>query len=370
MGGALALIALAALQATSDLPARGTLAGFRALETASTIVYAARPEPAHVLRATYAFPSRSRWAIVAVDGATTVRTLTYVRGATAASVPPGRGESRALEGAEAHAARAQSQLRLALFLWPQSHAWTGAGDERRCEFERGEYFRARLAESTAGTPVEIAWCSSDGREIDSFRAITWRTESARAWPATFELWHDGARVWSERVDSIDTKLRVVESFFVPPDRREVARADPNGAVGLAPRAMDVPGAWTSRTALAEGATLEAALEAEARRRTTAGGELEALLESTRTLEIDERGRPIAIVLRARGTQSPGEGFVFVPEAPAWTARIVNAAGPLEATLARLESALPTDARLRSRWLRLVGSANSAGVLVVTFDAAD
>jgi hypothetical protein len=189
------------------------------------------------------------------------------------------------------------ELRRALMLYPDGFEWKGTGPERRADL--GELGSLFVVDSTASDkrPTELGDAGPDGKTIDSFKAIRWREKDGRTWPAEMELWHAGELVWKETVDSVDVRGRFVDSYFVPPDRRDRTGAEPmQGSI----RELDLPPTCALRVETSKGGTWDGALAELARLRgdwTKQLAEKKLELEPIATIEISGEADPMAIVLR-------------------------------------------------------------------------
>ena len=187
--------------------------------------------------------------------------------------------------------------------------------------------------------------------------ITWDTEAERSSPTTLELWRggvtEGELVWRERVVRMDTRVNMLDHYFLPHDRkgdRTPTGYDP-------PKLVHQPPATLLRLEL-EGGPLawDAALEAHAKARERAAAELEdeeLELRDEIVLELDRSGRARAILLRLKNDPiDPPEGWLRRQRGEAVTQVSLGGGGVGAATLQRLAALLPAGARPRAAWVRL------------------
>jgi hypothetical protein len=286
---------------------RKPLAGLSGFECVSTLVYPAAPDRPHQLKATYSFPDRARWQISAKQGAPGERSLQYRFGEAVYRVPPDSGDSELCAGEDRSQVLLQIELRRALMLYPDGFVWKDDGAERRAVLADLGSLRARAGSD--GRPTEIGDAGPDGKAIDVYKSIRWREIGGRAWPASMELWHGGELVWNETVESVDVAARYVDSYFVPPDRRERSPAEPDRGE---PRNLDIPECCSLRIEIPKGTGWSSALEDLERRRaewTSRLAERKLELEGHATIELSREAEPAAFVLRlASVPETPPPGF--------------------------------------------------------------
>lgn len=340
-------------------PPRAPIAGLRGFESRSRIEYPAQPGRLHDLRAAYVFPERVRWWIAARDGATEQRRLRYQYGQHVLAVEPRQAESVEYRAEDRAALIAAFELRRALFLWPDDRAWTGEDESRKCVLPNGDELRAKLA-GAPPRPVEMEYTAAGQAFHDSFRAITWRADGARAWPATFEVWNGSTLAWREAVDAVDVETRYIDSFFVPPDRRGVAGVAIEGV-----RDLDIPPACVRRVELAPATTWDAARAERARLLAEAQKAGLPALEDWVTLEVGADAAPTAVLLRlARVPDRAPEGYAVLPDrlGTATSVRGLAAVGPQ--VLGRLAARLPPGAAAGRAYVRFDGQRPAGDVVVV------
>ncbi|MCY2961401.1 MAG: hypothetical protein NTY35_14655 [Planctomycetota bacterium] len=313
----------------------------------------------HDLRAAYVFPERVRWWIAARDGATEQRRLRYQYGQHVLAVEPRQAASVEFRAEDRAALLAAFELRRALFLWPDDRTWTGEGDDRKCVLANGDELRAKLA-GTPRRPAELEYIAANREFHDAFRAITWRTDAPRAWPATFEVWNGSTLAWRESVTAVDLETRFVDSYFVPPDRRGVAGVPVDGV-----RDLDIPPACVRRIELPAGTTWDAARAERARLQpTTPKGEA-PVLEDWLTFEVRADGSPVAVVLRlARVPDRAPEGYTLMPDRLGTAISVRGLAAVTPDILKRVAARLPAGATAGKAYVRFDGQKPDGDVVVV------
>lgn len=340
-------------------PARMPIAGLRGFECRSRIEYPAQPGRLHDLRAAYVFPERVRWWIAASDGAIEQRRIRYQYGQHVLAVEPRQAESVEYRAEDRAALLAAFELRRALFLWPDDRAWTGDGATRTSVLANGDVLRAQLAGSPP-RPVEMEYVAASREFHDSFRAITWRTDAPRAWPATFEVWNGSTLAWREAVDAVDVETRFVDSFFVPPDRRGVTGVPVAGV-----RDLDIPPACIRRVELPATTTWDAARAERERLAEAARKDGLPPLEDWVTFEVGPEGTPTAVLLRLARVPDPSpEGWTLLPERVGTATSVRGLAAVTPEVLKRLAARLPSGAAAGKPYVRFDGQRPDGDVVVV------
>ncbi len=347
------------LEALAPPPARAPIGALAGFESRSTIEFETQPGRPHELRAAYVFPGRTRWWISSGAGADAERRLRYRYGRHVFALEPRRTESVEYGAEDRDALLRAFELRQALFTWPGDREWTqedAASTQAVGDLGR---LRAKLAVEEPRRPVELALIAPDGTVAETLRAITWRREGERFWPAAFELWNGETLVWRETVDAVDVETRYIDSFFVPPDRRGV-----QGSATTSTRALDIPPVCLRRVALPANTTWEAAV---ARRRDLYAEWKHAAehpLESWATFELKPDGSPAAVLLRiARAAPRPPDGFTLLPERTG-VATSVRGLAQVDGKVAHLRRSLPAGTRAGAAYVRFAPDAADGDVVVV------
>src|SRR5207249_1671436 len=144
---------------------------------------------------------------------------------------------------------------------------------------------------------ELGAAAPDGKPIDTYKSIRWREMGGRVWPASMELWHAGELVWRETVEKVDVEARFVDSYFVPPDRRDRTASEP---VGGEIRPLDIPESCSLRIEIPKGTSWGAALQDLERRRADCSSRLadsKLELDPRATIELSKAAEPAAFLLR-------------------------------------------------------------------------
>ncbi len=340
-------------------PARAPIAGLRGFESRSRIEYPGQPGRLHDLRAAYVFPARVRWWIAARDGATQQRRMRYQFGEHVLAVEPQQSTSVEYRAEDRAALLAAFEMRRALFLWPDDRAWTSEGETRKSVLANGDILRAKLSGSPP-RPIELAYDAVAHEFHDSFRAITWRVEGTRAWPATFEVWNGTTLAWREAVDAVDVETRFVDSFFVPPDRRGVAGAPMDDV-----RHLDIPPACVRRVELPAGATWDAARAERVRLQKEGAAAGLPALEEFVTFEVRADGSPAAVLLRlAANPERVPEGFAALPDRVGVARSVRGLSAVTPDVLKALSARLPAGATAGRAYVRFDGQRAEPDVVVV------
>jgi hypothetical protein len=340
------------------LPRRpiGALHGF---ESRSALRYAAAPDVERTFEAFYVFPDRARWEFELADGS---QRRVFRLGPDAffaadrASQPLGEPQHVRLVG--------EMELRRATMLWPDGFAWRpveggDAGGQDR-EVDLCEPGRLRAVAGEGGRPVQVQLLGPDGTELEAYRAIRWQEVAGRTWPQSMELWHAGARLWTETVEHV-APARYVDAFFVPPDRR------PQAGGGQVPEGVQsLPASTVLRVPL-ERSGWDEAIAAERRLRGEWTGKLSGHELAPRpAFELDPEGRPVAVLLRVESLlEPPPAGWRRLPgrEGLSLFLRLADLdAGHLE----RLRAGLPEASRALAAYA-LVDTEKRLAQLVLPFE---
>lgn len=352
---------------TSAPGPRKAIAGIRGFESVSTLVFAARPNSPHTLRATYVFPDRVRWWIGVGEDKTLERQMRYRFGTEFRAIDPKAAKSHVLEGDARGETMAQMEMRRALMLWPAGFEWKSEKDASSVSL--GALGRLVTVNDNA-RPTKLTWFDAQDRIVDEFRAIEWRVEAKKSWPTKFELWHEGNLVWRETIEAVDVDTRFIDSYFVPADRRE-------GAGGQALEigrvtSMDLPEHRRRRVPLELGTTWDGAREkyatlcAELRPTLAAQG---IALDDKATFEVNAELAPTAVLLRLAAS-SKALGSEFDKDWPVWHERpglvtfVIGLADAKASRLKALRDALPADASGGVPYMRFDPAKPGEHVLIV------
>lgn len=323
-----------------ELPPLTRVAGSWAVHARTRVVFRDLPERPHTLEVDLAFPGRGRWMLAAEDEGEDRRVLAYLCGAQAWTVPVASSESVPLQGTRLRETALTLELRRALLVWPQGHAWEGDGEARVARLGDLGTLHARLAPG-ATRPHSLSARLPDGTPWESLEGIEWGEEDGA--PRAWSLHLGSEPVWTETVERLDRSRRYRSSFFVPPDRR--APRAPQGVVlerlRLPPRAewlRPVEDWPTAEAVEAERAAAHASLGPD------------RSLQEGHGILLDARGLPQALLLESDGGV-PGPGWAGQPATQASATRLPDASpAAVRAGLGQLPP--PPDGATRVvLWLR-------------------
>ena len=293
----------------SPLPgpaAREKIAGIAGFVAESRVVMPQRPDWPHRFDSYYAFPDRVRWWLSPEGSlAPGARRLVYRYGEQAHLLDAGQADSEELLGAERFDLFLRMELRRALFLWPDGFDWTTS--ERSAQADLGPTGRLVVTLDEQGRPTSLSSLDREDRPVETLHTITWREQDGRQWPATLRLRGDQGEVWTEEILSVRTSPRYLDSFFLPPDRREFKGDERVDDVLL--QGVDLPARVERRFELSERGEWRQVIEGCA---PLVEAALESLgsdgpgIESAYYFELDDEARPLALILRlAAGELEPG-----------------------------------------------------------------
>lgn len=352
-------------------------APLKSVEVLSTLRYAAAPDPPHRLRATYVFPDRVRWWLGVGDESSLERQMRFRHGESLYSIEPSTGVSRGIPPAERDAVLGPIEMRRALLAWPEGFEWK-TGGEKALQCDLGSLGLLRVdAAKTDTRPTRLSWLATDGTIIDEFRGIEWHEQAGRKWPAKLELWHAGRLVWTETVESVDTATRYIDSYFLPPDRREGAQPGVPKQVGGV-QTIDVPEVCTRRFPLPPGSNWEFARTEFARVRDEqakllSGTGLE--LDASATVEVDETVSPQCFFLRLKRVPSPrpsalpAEWKINAPR-PVLAMPVTSFTGLEPKVLVEIRKSLPKDVGPGIPYVRFDPAKSSQILLLQPFSTRD
>jgi hypothetical protein len=346
------------------------IAGLAGFQSTSTIVYDAAPDRPHVLETTYVFPDRARWYLTLRDADASVRHLEYRCGEVYFEIGESSRESTLVTRGRTDANAwddpwldkcAATELRRALFLWPDGFDWREGKGVRTAQTAYG--FKLEADSLQDGRPSLMQAIGSTGDSANdsvlaSYNRIEWQELRGRWWPKSMELSHGSSAVWTETVDSVETSVHFLDEFFVPPDRRLAA----SGAVRA-----DSPAALTRRVALPANTDWPTARERASKLATDELAKLVAAgwqSDAGTWFELGDDGRPSACLLRLRPSSRPApEGFELVAETTAMCATVAGVDGDLAAAIASLRAALPAGTTSARPMLRMTASGERTQVIL-------
>ncbi|MCC7014731.1 MAG: hypothetical protein IT454_19370 [Planctomycetes bacterium] len=350
---------------TTLLPPRAPIAGLAGFQSSSSIEFAAEPTKPHALEATYVFPERARWQLAPRDAAPGERHVVFRCAGAFFELAAGESASRLVSDAGPtdenwRRSLAGVELRRALFLWPDGFAWTGQGATRSAPLDSGEELEVEL--DADGRPSAIfVRGARDVRE--TYREIRWREQRERWWPSTMELVVERQLVWRERVESLETQVRVLDLYFLPADRRAAAAQSTASAVAHA----DVPACYWRREVLPDGTDWDAVTTRwrDAIRPYAQPAADAWKLAGGACVELDDSGAPRALLLCfSEGRGTPPEGLLKVREHTALTSALQRPSNGLGACRKQLAAAIPATASAGVAYARFVGEPSLAGPVQV------
>ncbi|HEX6882899.1 MAG TPA: hypothetical protein VF530_05930 [Planctomycetota bacterium] len=351
------LLALPALQAPTphgpEPGPRAAQAGLAGFQTVSRIDFGAT---SNRLTAAYSFPDRARWHFESYAArARSEHQYFYRLGETVRGFD---GQpSRELPAAERDAVLRQMELRRAVLFWPDGFEWQASGEQERraplfldsCCHEGA--LGTLVAELEQGRPRRVEVHDSLGAAQEALEIRSWQELGGRTWPLTLVM--SGPQgTFTETVESIETRLHLLEVSFVPPDRRPVP------AAGSGPRilARDVIAMTYAAHDLPEGTSWDEALRLAAERHERAGVEAERLglvLDPVPMFELGPDARPVRLLLRLDAPRTPPPaGHVTLPERPGLFLLLDGPAALQAQVLQHLLEAVPAGARPETPYARI------------------
>ncbi len=347
-----------------SLPPRRAVAGIAGFQSSSRIIFEREPDRPHTLAATFLFPQRARLCLSLEQDKRLERVILYRAGARGFSIDQSVATSKEIVGEELKRLFLQTELRRALFLWPDGFAWSGEGRVRSADL--GAQGRFVLQLGPDGRPLSMASFDAAGNRAELLDAIAWKQKGARFFPSHFTLNVGGESIWSEEVLEFETALDYVDSFFLPPDRRAEDVFAGTAPAAPAIEAIDLPAMWELRVALTNenAASLAGARTAAQAARTNWHERAVAVLDQT-ILELDRQGLVTAFLLYSpdNGT-APAEGWKLRPERPAWSMALSSFGALDKAAIESMTARLPAADRLAEFELHLVEKGNGAETAVL------
>lgn len=288
-----------------DLLPRRPIDGLHGIETHSVLRYVAAPDEPRAFEAVYVFPDRARWEFELATGDSrrvyrAGRDVFYSQS----------GPSQPLEDAQRDMLVGEIELRRALLVWPHGFEWKELESGER-EADLGIFGRLRATvDAETGLPTRLALHTPDGRKRESYRALEWRKDKGRRWPAALEFWHGDSHLWDETIERA-SPARYVDSFFTPADRRGTDVEDGEAAQGVQPLQ-----AFTGyRVELPKKTSWDDALKRADEERARWAAKLpDAKIAERPTLALGADGRPSAIWIRIEPPLRPApDGWTQLPE---------------------------------------------------------
>ncbi len=339
-------------------PPRRAIAGIAGFQSSSRVVFAAEPKKTHTLSATYLFPERVRIRLALAQEKSIDRVLLYRFGDQGFFIDEGVAKSREVVGNELLELRLETELRRALFLWPDGFPWSNEGGARSAELEDGGKLVAQLGSD--GRPTSMQYFDPRAAPAETLQAIAWKKFGARQFPSHFELSAGGKLISTEEVLEVETALNYVDTFFLPPDRRRQDMPSSQGARSAPIESIDLPALWEFRAEF--GATSPLTLQAARAAAEAACSSWKArgivVLEET-ILELDREARPTAALLHAESVGAPHpDGWVRRVECPALSLVLERAEDADAAHIAALAAHCANESK--SAKIELVWAATPVG----------
>lgn len=335
-------------ESTPELASQNPVKGVRGILVRSRLVRSeAREEPLEICF-THVFPDRSRIEVRPVGGTSRDARRVLRAGTRLWSLDGNMPGSQLLAGEDRKRSSLSLELRRGLFLFPLGLDWKHSDGGRSASAE------LRLAPGDAdvlgtlttsldeaGRVARMAALWPDGSEHEALTVESWSQDGI---PETLTIETEGSLHGRETVSRATTDLRYHDTFFIPPDQREVT----GGTGGLRLwRTMDLQAITYRRIPLSEGATWAQARETQELQMAAAAEALQSTphrLDPRPCIELDWKGAPRAVLLRlARHTTDAPEGWTSLDDRPG-VALVLQKLEHLDTTrLATLRRGIPKDA---------------------------
>lgn len=325
----------------ADPGPRIKLAGMRNVVLETRVTFRAAPAEPHRIRTIFSFPDRTRWWLSPEGPTSQGRRLRYGYGERAFGIEPGEAASIEYSGVERLATLRQLALRRHTFLWPDGIAWT-AGEGGDLVADLGPVGRLVATLGPDGRPVAVRSEDATGELHEALRPTEWMESAGRLWPGRLAFLARDQPVWDEDLLEVDTTSLFIETFFLPPDRRDAKSAPVDPDRGRV-RSVDVPGFYFRRVALRSAGTWERALEQAEQLTRELGKELPEgwSVDPYLTIELSAQTLPGSLLLRIVGSDArPPGGFERRAEQAALCLFLDSPAQLDQAALERLRAAVP------------------------------
>ena len=338
-------------------PPRRSIQGVYGFTARSNITFEAMPNSPHQLSATYAFPDRARWYLEPAKAKRGQRSVRYRSGPQAWELPPGSGEAAQYRGEQATQALLQLELRRAAMLWPHGLDWSESlvdeptGAIRTVELETGGQLSAR-GPSIESPPSSFVSRLSDGSPFEELRDVEWTDGPFGPRPARWTLISGGAAIWTESIESLDTKGRFVDAHFLPPHLRALPSLGEDDPILL----VEVPARYRRRHPLAAKTWKAAMKEARELIASTASGTPSSSIDPSPVFELGPDGLPGALFVRLiYGGETAPEGWDEAHGESALSRLFPNGELPTPALIQELIDAVPEGTTSGTPRLRLTFS---------------
>ena len=327
---------------------RTPIRGERGVEVRSELVPAGGREAPKTVWFVHVYPDRSRLNVESTldDPFDARRILRF--GGNVRRIDPRQRESLDLRGPELARELAHLELRRALFTWPVGLDWERSEDESTARVALLHAANHPIALGTVvatldaeGRPARVRFDDPEGRTQETLVVEHWH---ASGFPEVVHHERGGQRTGTETVWRAQRKPAFHDSFFTPPDRRQL-RADFTQRVF---RPMDLVAATIRPIPLPKGTSWQ---DARAERERVAEEVAEGLADTVHRLDpraafsIDWTGQPTAILLRLRRVAAdPPAGWTTLTERPG-IGLILPQLSLLDQTrLSTLRRGVPEDAK--------------------------
>ena len=285
---------------------------------------------------------------------------------------PGASQAVQYEGDQATQALLQLELRRAALLWPHGLDWGvsegESGAVHTAQVPTGGSLKARALD-TGAPPSTFSSALPDGSPFEELREVEWTDGPFGPRPLSWRLVSGGAPVWFERIESLDTRVRFVDSHFLPPHLRALPSVGGASSIQL----VEVPARLRQRRAL-QAKTWEGALE-EARELLGATNPPSPTdrVDPSPVFELSRDGRPVAVLIRliSRTEEAP-EGWELAPGESALSRLSPEGALPDAASVQALIQAKPADTESGRARLRVTfdGDAVASSQLLLPLSPSD
>lgn len=323
------------------------------------------------LTAAYSFPDRARWHFESyASRARSEHQYFYRLGETVRGFD---GQpSRELAAAERDAVVRQMELRRAALFWPDGFEWEASGEERRAPLFLDSCCHegplgVLVAELVQGRPRRIEVRDPQGAAQEALEIRSWQELGGRTWPQTLAL--SGPQgAFTETVESIETRLHLLEVSFVPPDQRPVPAVSPGprilarDVIAMTYAARDLPAGTSWGEALRRAAEEHEHARIEAERQGLA-------LDPVPMFELGPDALPVRLLLRLDAPRTPPpDGHVTLPERPGLFLLLDDPAALQAKVLQRLLEAVPDGARPETPYVRIHARKEAAVEVVLPLGA--
>lgn len=338
-----------------DLPPgeREDVDGIPGFSTVSMFEYELRRGVPWRFDVTHVFPDRARWSQEIIDRPDLGQVIEYRFGGQAYRKEKDFPISTELTGESRLGTLRLMDMREALFMWPHGFDWKDLdGQENVRVADLG--YGSLVATLEGGELKKIESRSEQGTREAHLAVDTWQEIEGRRVPQQIYFMDGDTVIWRERVLSMQTRINLKDTFFLPVDYLEVRLSGTN-TVQLTP----IPAVEFRRYALEEGADWAAAGERDAQHRAE---NADAQLSSRRTYELGPDGAPIAVVLRLdEGAAAAGASSEWESHEPRMAATLfVNTLDEVPSKVAELSAAVPEGAQAGTPYATFDPEGDSGG----------